>query len=230
MPVGERVELPPPPDDLPVVRSLEPPQPFRAAEEASALRPLRRPTAGVRVAFSSSDDLRVRLGLALFDGESRALLAWRELTPDDLGAGVELGGIPQGRHWLVLASDRDAASFSYVSRQAIEVGPEGAEARLEAEWHHVVVHFVWPGLDQPTPPIVRPVVSRVGDPDWRYRPRTRSSLVYDESIRVVLRGLGAGTYRLQLEGAEVFEEDRGALEFAVPETESIRLRLRPAGL
>lgn len=209
------------------VVGLPPIPPYRRGIDATTRAPSARPMAAVEVVLESELQPAAQLGIGILDGDSAAVLAWRDLGFPVAADSLRFEQIPEGRHWVVLARDSDAARYSYTARAVVEVGADGGVATLRPDLHDVVFEFSWPGLAHPMPPIVRGVLQRKGDPSWSYRARTRKSLVYDESIRLVLRDLGPGDYVLEVEGAEVDPEDVPRLSFTVPGTDAVRLRLRP---
>jgi hypothetical protein len=170
--------------------------------------------------------------VVVLDGESLVPLAVRRVTGGDGAEPIELAGIPEGDHRVVVAPDAESARAFYRTRVPLSMvwdqGRLRGAARIDGTAHSVEVELVWDGEvpDGPRPPLV-PLLRRADDPRWRHRGSSRHVEFVSGGAFCRFDGLGAGRYDLAFDGIEVLPEDRDKLAFSPPVSGRITIRCRP---
>jgi hypothetical protein len=147
--------------------------------------------------------------LGILDAATGAHLIKRQLPRQSLPFEVRLLKVPAGEHWAVLARNDTELRFAYLDRARLKrrAGAGGRRtALLRGEVYDLTVHLEKQDDDaicDRVPVLLR----RPDDPDWRYRvPQGNDDstwlLVTDSTGTIRLRQLGAGRYRLHVEGFE----------------------------
>lgn len=148
--------------------------------------------------------------LGILDATTGAHLAKQQLPRQSLPFEVRLPKVPDGEHWAVLARNDTELRFAYLDRARLKrlVRAGGRRtALLRGEVYDLTVQLEKQGDDaicNRVPVLLR----RPDDPDWRYRvPQANDNstwlLVTDEDGKILLRQLGAGRYKLRVEGFEL---------------------------
>lgn len=176
-------------------------------------QPLRRATGSLDV------ELRDRIepapdpcGVGVLDGESHTLLAWQALPAPAATQRLRFDGLPAGTHVIVLA-ERERGRYAYSTRTVATIEADRTTAvTLDAHRQAITLDVTLPAQLQP---LAAPSLVRSDDPRWHAEPIEVPRSVANR-LSITLPLLGAGDYRLSLDGLAFENSDDGTLALQVP--------------
>ena len=156
---------------------------------------------------------------AVIDATSGTVHGWQSFDAEAAPASIEFASLPAGEHWLLAARQLAGARFTYLARTRVRVERAAAApipAALEVAMHRVRIELSWPEGRIPTDFVPVPMLRRIDDTEWRYRPPTGASSIPDDAAGGIELVLASGHYTVSLAGAEMRATGE-AREFRVPD-------------
>lgn len=173
-----------------------------------------RARADLTITLRSAPGMSRAPGIGVMDSVSGTLHGWRSTAGLDR---LVFPDLPAGEHWLVLARAPRECPYAYLRRQPLAwQGQDTEPLELDVSVHEVMISIE--GMPPESTTLV-PILSRPDDPSWHDPRPVTLPVLRGRQIR--LEGMGAGTYRLRVDGLV----DADPLEFEVPSEEPLRLRL-----
>lgn len=181
-----------------------------------------RPTGTSSVEVSGEEPGGPGLSIAVFDQESGALLAAKELNGSRLPQ-VLAFTLPVGQHPVYLTREVPRARISYIDRAILEVSTGEGTAATSTSLSNATFDLIVQLQGTDAVPAKIPVwIRRVDDPKWRYSPSgdftaVESLMLSDDQGRVTFAGLASGRYSLDMQGFTPSNAEPGRLVFDIEE-------------